>query len=356
MRVRSVSNATSVTEVGFGAAQFGNLFRETTEAEAEGAFEAAWAGGIRYFDTAPHYGLGLSERRLGRLLQGRSRDDFALSTKVGRLIVDNPAGAGQQDDEGFAVPATSRREWDFSADGVRRSLDASLERLGLDRIDIVYLHDPDDFGEQALAEAIPALIELRDQGMIGAVGAGMNQSQLLARFVQESDIDVVMLAGRYTLLEQPALADLLPLALERGVSVVAAGVYNSGLLAGARPRNGAMYNYEPAPPELLARTNAIADVCERHGVTLPEAAIAFPLLHPAVVSVVMGLRTEAQAQETLARFEALVPDALWSDLVGEGLLAAEALTAATLPAETLPAAAAPAETLTALPDRRTPTA
>ncbi|PPF77033.1 aldo/keto reductase [Subtercola sp. Z020] len=319
-----MANGVQVTEVGFGAAQFGNLFRVTTGDEAAGAFDAAWAGGIRYYDTAPHYGVGLSERRLGRMLQAKPRGSFTLSTKVGRLLVDDPSGEGRLDDQGFIVPATTRRQWDFSADGVRRSIDESLGRLGLDRIDIVYLHDPDEHFEQALTEAIPALVDLREQGMIGAIGAGMNQSHLLTEFVRRADIDVVMCAGRYTLLEQGALGDLLPLATERGVAVVAAGVYNSGLLAADRPRPGAMYNYEPAPPELLARANAIADICESHGVSMPVAAMAFPLLHPAVVSVVMGLRTARQADETLARFETPVPDALWSDLVAAGLLVPEA--------------------------------
>jgi D-threo-aldose 1-dehydrogenase len=213
VKTRSMANGVQVTEVGFGAAQFGNLFRMTTDDEAEGAFDAGWAGGIRYYDTAPHYGVGLSERRLGRMLQARPRDSFTLSTKVGRLLVDDPSGEGRLDDEGFVVPATTRRQWDFSADGVRRSLDESLGRLGLDRIDIVYLHDPDEHFEQALTEAIPALIDLREQGMIGAIGAGMNQSHLLTEFVRRTDIDVVMCAGRYTLLEQGALGDLLPLAL-----------------------------------------------------------------------------------------------------------------------------------------------
>ncbi|MEA9984265.1 aldo/keto reductase [Subtercola sp. RTI3] len=352
MKKTPLRTGVTVTELGFGAAQFGNLYRETTRADADGAFAEAWAGGIRYFDTAPHYGLGLSERRLGALLQTVPHDEFTLSTKVGRLIVDNPGGEGL-DDEGFVVPATLRRQWDFSADGVRRSLDESLERLGLDRIDIVYLHDPDDFFDQALTEAIPALIALREQGVIGAVGAGMNQSHLLTEFVRRADIDVVMLAGRYTLLEQGAQADLLPLALERGVSVVAAGVYNSGLLSSPRPAADAMYNYEPAPPELLARTNAIADVCERHGVSLPVAAIAFALGHPAVVSAVLGVRTVSQVDDTLARFETPVPDALWSDLEQAGLVAAlPAATPGARPAATPAAPADPSEP-SAQPDRRT---
>lgn len=320
MRTNTLRGGLELSALGLGAAQFGNLYRETTEQEAAGAVDAAWAGGIRYFDTAPHYGLGLSERRLGALLRQKPRDEFVLSTKVGRLLVPNPGGEDQRDDQGFDVPATQIRRWDFSADGVRRSIDESLERLGLDRIDIAYLHDPDDFGDQAIREAIPALIELREQGVIGAVGAGMNQWELPARFVRETDIDLIMLAGRFTLLEQGALDELLPLAEQRNVGIVIAGVYNSGLLAAPRPDAHAKYDYGQAPAELIERANAIADACERHGVDLPTAALAFVSRHPAVASVVVGARTGAQVRSNLERFETPVPAALWRDLEDEGLV------------------------------------
>ena len=322
MHERSSKNGVSLTRLGLGAAQFGNLYRETSDDDVVAAVDAAWDAGIRYFDTAPHYGLGLSETRLGAALRRYPRDEFTLSTKVGRMLVPNPGHEHEQDDQGFAVPAVTRRQWDFSADGVRRSLDASLDRLGLGRIDVVYLHDPDDFYDQAAAGAIPALIELREQGVIGAVGAGMNQSAMLARFVAEHDIDVVMCAGRYTLLEQAAADDLLPLALDRGVSVVIAGVYNSGLLAKPRADADAQYDYERAPDELVKRANAIADICERHGTTLPEAALAFPFRHPAVSSVVVGARSRAQVKSNLARYSATIPDSLWHDLASAGLLQA----------------------------------
>lgn len=320
MRTSTVNGTVRLTGLGLGTAQFGNLYRETTEEQAAGAVEAAWAAGIRYFDTAPHYGLGLSERRLGALLRERPRDEFVISTKVGRLLVPNPGGENSRDDEGFDVPATLRRELDYSADGVRRSIDESLERLGLDRIDVVYVHDPDDFGDQVIAEAIPALIDLREQGVIGAVGTGMNQSALPAEFIRRTDIDVVMLAGRFTLLEQGALDELLPLAEQRGVGIVIAGVYNSGLLAAPRPAADAKYNYDQAPPELVARANAIADVCERHGVDLPTAALAYPLRHAAVASVVVGCRTAGQVHSSVERYNTPVPDQLWQDLEDEGLL------------------------------------
>lgn len=320
MRTRTLHNGLELTELGLGMAQFGNLYRETTNAEAEGALDAAWASGIRYFDTAPHYGLGLSERRAGALLASRPREDFVISTKVGRLLVDNPHGVGQLDDEGFVVEASTRRQWDFSRDGIRRSIEASLTRLGLDRIDIAYLHDPDDFQEQATNEALPALIELRDEGMLSAIGAGMNQADMLAHFIRESDIDIIMLAGRYTLLNSDAHSDLLPLAVERGVGVVVAGVYNSGLLATDRPKADAHFDYAQAPPALVQRANDIADVCERHGVTLPQVAVAYPLRHPAVVSVVVGARTRQQVASNVDRFDTVIPDALWTDLQRAGFL------------------------------------
>ncbi|ACQ82313.1 Pyridoxal 4-dehydrogenase [Beutenbergia cavernae DSM 12333] len=318
----------ALTEVGFGAAQGGDLYRPTTHEEFARAVETAWDGGVRYFDTAPHYGLGLSERRLGALLRDRPRGELVLSTKVGRLLVPSPSTAHERDlDHGgmFDVPADVRRVWDFTADGVRRSLEESLGRLGLDRVDVVYLHDPDEAGllDVAIAEAIPALAALRDEGVIGAIGAGMNASAPLARVVREGDVDVVMCAGRYTLLDPSAADDLLPLAAERGVGVVVAGVYNSGLLAHDRPPADATYDYAQAPRELLMRAHRIADVCEAHGVTLPAAALAFVRGHPAVVSTVVGLRTAEQVTQALDRAATAVPAALWRDLRSAGLLRAD---------------------------------
>ncbi|HEX4399734.1 MAG TPA: aldo/keto reductase [Galbitalea sp.] len=320
MRTRATRRGLQLTELGLGAAQFGNLYRETSDEQAAGAVAAAWDAGIRYFDTAPHYGLGLSEQRLGPLLSGYTRDEYLVSSKVGRLLVDSPELAGRQDDEGFAVPANKRRAWDFSRDGILRSLESSLERTGLDSLDIVYLHDPDDHLEQALGEGIQTLIDLREQGVVRAVGAGMKQSEALAALIRAADIDLVMLAGRYTLLEQGAADDLLPLARERGVGVVIAGVYNTGLLSSARPTAGAKYEYEDAPFELVARANAIADVCERYDVTLPEAALAFPLLHPAVVSVVVGVRDATQVTSNVERYSKPIPADLWTELRAESLL------------------------------------
>ena len=246
-----------VTELAFGGAAIGGMYTEVSEDDARAAVDAAWHGGIRTFDTAPHYGLGLSERRLGAALRDRPRAEYTVSTKVGRLLVPNPGATGP-DDQGFAVPATHRRVWDFSADGVRRSLEQSLVRLGLDRVDTVLIHDPDDHAEQALDEAYPALEKLREEGILGAIGIGMNQSAVPTRFVTETDIDVVLLAGRYTLLDETAAADLLPAAEARGVTIVLGGVFNSGLLAD--PRAAATYNYEPASAELVRRALAIEEV------------------------------------------------------------------------------------------------
>ncbi|CAM3956988.1 aldo/keto reductase [Kibdelosporangium persicum] len=312
-------NGVTVTKFGFGAAGIGNLYTEVSDADAEAALQAAWDAGVRYFDTAPHYGLGLSERRLGKFLAGLPRDEYVVSTKVGRLLEPDDE-EGLDLDNGFAVPKKYRRVWDFSADGVRRSVESSLERLGLDRVDILLLHDPDDHWEQASREGFPALDELRSQGAAGAIGVGMNQWQMPARFVRETSIDVVMLAGRYTLLEQTAASEFLPLCEQRGVSVFAAGVFNSGLLARARVPDDAKYNYESAPRELIVRAQRIAWVCERHGATLPQAAVQFVLRHPAVTSVVLGVKSAEQAVRNAGLFAEPVPDELWDDLRAEGLL------------------------------------
>ncbi|WP_244943305.1 aldo/keto reductase, partial [Streptomyces inhibens] len=237
-----------VTALGFGAAALAGLYTPVSEETAAATVEAAWDVGIRCYDTAPHYGLGLSERRLGEALRTKPRDSYTLSTKVGRLLEPH-TGGGDDLAHGFAVAATHRRVWDFSADGVRRSLEDSLTRLGLDRIDIALLHDPDDHEEQAFREAYPALERLRAEGVVRAIGAGMNEAAMLTRFVTDTDVDAVLCAGRYTLLEQPALDQLLPAAAARGKSVIIGGVFNSGLLADPKP--GATYNYAKAPGELL---------------------------------------------------------------------------------------------------------
>ncbi|MFG3009354.1 aldo/keto reductase [Streptomyces cinerochromogenes] len=309
-----------VTPLGFGAAALGNLYTPVSDEQAHAAVRAAWQRGIRYFDTAPHYGLGLSERRLGAVLCAYDRARYTVSTKVGRRL-DPADGTGDDLAHGFAVPATHHRVRDFTADGVRRTLEASLERLGLDRVDLVYLHDPDDHAEQAFREGYPALEKLRAEGVVGAIGAGMNQAEMLTRFVRDTDVDVVLCAGRYTLLDQSAAAQLLPEAERRGVSVVIGGPFNSGLLADPTPR--ATYDYTRAPRELLDRALRIQEAAERHGTTLRAAALAFCSAHPAVASVLAGARSAAEVHDCADQFEATVPDAFWRELREAGLLPPE---------------------------------
>jgi D-threo-aldose 1-dehydrogenase len=304
-----------VTELSLGAASIGNLFTEVDEEAARATIDAAWDGGVRAFDTAPHYGLGLSERRLGDALRHRPRSEYVISTKVGRLLQPVPPPYGR-DREGFAVPATHARVLDFSADGVRRSLAASLDRLGLDRIDIALIHDPDDYGEQALREAYPALERLRAEGVVGAIGVGMNGAGMLTRFVADTDIDVVLIAGRLTLLDQSAADALLPLALQRGVAVLAGGVFNSGLLAA--PAAGAYFDYQPAPAALVRRALELEAACGRYGVPLRAAAARFPLRHPAVASVLIGARSAAEISDAIALRDLDIPAALWDDLAALG--------------------------------------
>ena len=311
-------SAVEVTELGLGGGPLGGLFTAVDDDAAAGTLAAAWDCGIRFFDTAPHYGLGLSERRTGGFLRGRPRSGFTLSTKAGRLLVpQDPAG---RTDERFAVPATHRRVRDFSRAGILRSLEDSLARMGVDRVDVLLLHDAEDHFEAALRSGWPALAELRAQGVVGAVGAGMHDTAKLTRLVREADVDVLMLSGRYTLLDQSALDDLLPACADRGVSVLAASVFNSGLLASPRPAVGAMFDYAPASPELLSRAQRIADVCAAHAVTLPQAAMAFPLLHPAVAGIVVGMRSAGEVRSDVAAFAAGAPARLWTDLRDAGLL------------------------------------
>jgi D-threo-aldose 1-dehydrogenase len=308
-----------LTTLGFGAAPIAGLYRAVDEKTARATIDAAWKGGIRYFDTAPHYGLGLSERRLGEALRDRPKDDMVVSSKVGRLLVPRtPAVA--RDDELFDVPGDLTRRRDYSRDGVLRSLEATLDRTGLDRVDVLYIHDPDEHWQEAAEQAVPALVELRDAGVVGAIGVGMNQSAMLARFIRQTDVDVVMLAGRYTLLEQGAADDLLPAALEHGRSVIAAAVFNSGLLARQEVQETATYNYQHASPDVLERARLLASICREHGTTLPAAATHFPLRHPAVASVVVGMRSPEEVDHNLAAFAHQVPDGLWADLEHRGLL------------------------------------
>jgi D-threo-aldose 1-dehydrogenase len=307
-----------VTRLSFGTAPLGNLFEAVSEDEAQAALEVAWNGGVRFFDTAPLYGHGLSEQRLGRFLRGKPRDSYTLASKVGRLLrADVPPEPGQS----FVDTPPVNPVFDFSHDATMRSLEESLRRLGLDRVDVLHIHDADDHYAEALSGSFPALAKLRSEGVIGAVGAGMNQWQMLTRFAREADFDCFLLAGRYTLLDQSAWAELMPLAAERGIAIIAAGVFNSGVLAD--PKATARFNYQPAPPELIEKARRIAAVCARHGVPLKTAAVQFPIAHPAVPTVLIGSRSAAQVTENLSGFEAPIPHQLWEELKAEGLLEPE---------------------------------
>jgi D-threo-aldose 1-dehydrogenase len=308
--------------LGFGGAPIGNLYRLIDDGTAIAAVAEAWDQGIRYFDTAPHYGLGLSERRLGDALSDRPRQEFLLSTKVGRLIrpAEQPA---EIDDEGFIVPGDRVRVRDYSGDGIRRSIEESLERLGTDHIDIVYIHDPDDYWAEAIDGAAPMLSQLRDEGVIGAWGAGMNQAEMLTRFVRETDIDLVMQAGRYTLLEQGGREELIPECERRGVGIVNVGVFNSGILANEDPLTQAKYNYEEAPSEIVEKAQKLSVLAAAHDTTLPAAALAFSLRDPAVTNVTVGMRTAEQVRRNAELFRQPVPEAYWAEAVEAGLLAVD---------------------------------
>lgn len=303
-----------VTSLGFGGAPIGNLYTPLDDDQARAAVDAAWDVGVRYYDTAPHYGLGLSERRLGAALAHRPRAEFTVSTKVGRLLEPHPAPTGSDlAAGGFAVPDTLIRRPDYSRDGVLRSLEGSLTRLGLDRVDIVYVHDPDDHLDAAINQALPALVALRDQGVIGAVGVGMNTVAPLLRVVAEADVDALMVAGRWTLIDRTA-RPLLAACAERGVSVVAAAPFNSGLLSRPCPPDNASFDYGPASDAVLRRARRLADVCARHGTVLPHAAVRFPLCDPAVAGVVAGFRSSHEVTSAARWAGNDLTDATWSDL------------------------------------------
>jgi D-threo-aldose 1-dehydrogenase len=323
----------SFTELGFGTAPLGNLYRAISDAEAEAVLEAAWAGGVRHFDTAPLYGLGLAETRLNRFLRGKPRDAYVLSTKIGRLLRATAPETRDGFGKWFDVPARSE-VYDYGYDAVFRSLEFSLERLGVDRVDILYAHDLDVFNhgspaalDARLAEFMKggyrALVTLREQGVIAAFGAGVNEWQPCQWMAERGDFDLFLLAGRYTLLEQEALESFLPLCEDRGIGIVIGGPYNSGILA-TGPRPGAFYNYDPAPPAILDRVARIAAVCDRHGVRMVDAAFQFPLRHPAVVSVIPGGQGLAEMEANLAAARAEIPPALWAELKAEGLMRPDA--------------------------------
>jgi D-threo-aldose 1-dehydrogenase len=289
--------------LGLGTAPLGGLFEAVSDEQARAVVDRAWALGIRFFDTAPLYGSGLAERRLGAALRGRPREEFVLSTKVGRRLRSGTA------DPLFVGGAPHAAVFDFSYDGALRSLGESLERLGLDRADLVLIHDPDDHFEEALAGAYVALERLRREGIVAAIGIGMNQTALLARFARECDVDCFLLAGRYTLLDPSALSELLPLCVEREIPVIAGGVFNSGVLAG-----GETFDYAPVPKLVRERVNELRRICTRWNTPLPAAALQFPLRHPAVASVLVGCRSVQEVEEDVRLFSLELPDGLWEEL------------------------------------------
>jgi D-threo-aldose 1-dehydrogenase len=304
----------TVTALGMGTAPLAGLYQAVPEGQAAETLTQAWDLGLRYFDTAPLYGHGLAEQRTGKLLRQHPRDEFVLSTKVGRLLVPGePPPESMYKGTPRVVPV-----FDFSYDAVMRSFEESLGRLGMDRVDILYIHDPDEHEDAVLNGAYPALARLREEGVVQAIGAGMNQSEMLARFARQTDMDCFLLAGRYTLLEQGALDELLPICEQKNIAVVIGGVFNSGVLANPAP--GARFNYEPAPADLVDRAARIAKVCERWQVPIKAASLQFPMAHPQVVSVLIGSRSREHLEENVRLFELEIPDGLWADLKSAGLL------------------------------------
>jgi D-threo-aldose 1-dehydrogenase len=313
----------ALSSVGFGAAPIGNMHRAITEEEAEETIEAAWEAGIRYFDTAPLYGHGLSERRIGSVLRHKPRDSFVISTKVGRVL--ESCGQGEQPSGIYVATPPVRARFAYDYEGVMSSFETSLERLRLDRVDILYVHDVDamthgssEAAEARIAELLDeggwkALSELRSAGTVSAIGLGVNENRACEIMLKQADPDIFLLAGRYTLLDRSAADVLLPACLERGVSVVLGGPYNSGILA-TGPTESAYYDYRPASEAILERTRAIEATCCRFGVKLSDAALQFPLRHRAIVCVIPGSQSTAQVRQNVESFTRDIPEALWEAL------------------------------------------
>jgi D-threo-aldose 1-dehydrogenase len=323
-----------VTIMGCGGAPLGNMYEGFPDAQARATLEAAYDAGIRYFDTAPLYGFGLSEHRLGEALRGKERAGLVLSTKVGRLL--EPGDPATLDHGQFKGGLPFGQVYDYSYDGVMRSLEDSLQRLGTWRIDVLLVHDLDvwthgseDARRARVAEFMAggyrAMILLREQGAVRAIGAGVNETAACQDLAERGDFDCFLLAGRYTLLEQGPLDEFLPLCERRQIALIVGGAYNTGILAtGATP--GAYFQYAPAPPEIMERVRRIEAVCARHGARLPNAALQFPLGHPAVATIALGMRAPEEVAQNVEIFEPEIPADFWAELKHEGLLRADAPT------------------------------
>jgi D-threo-aldose 1-dehydrogenase len=328
-RVPLGKTSLSVTRLGLGSAPLGGLFDAVADRTAHSVVQHAYDLGLRMYDTAPLYGYGSAERRLGHVLAQKPRDEFVLATKVGRLIRPpatvseglDTGGASQFEGAPPLVPV-----FDFSYDGVMRSFEESLERLGVDRVDVLHIHDPDNHFEQAISGAYKALDKLRSEGTIAALGSGMNQAEMLARFAREGDFDCFLVAGRYSLLDQAALPELLPICEQKNIAIIIGGVYNSGILANLGVPDRETFNYQPAEQRWLEKARKIDAVCQRHSVPIQAAALQFPLAHPAVATVLTGARTTDELDQNIAFMRQPIPSDLWSELKAEGLLPAEAPT------------------------------
>ncbi|MBR0790760.1 aldo/keto reductase [Bradyrhizobium manausense] len=320
MKRTRLADGLDVTSIGLGSAPLGGLFSAVSDADAEATLARAWSLGVRFFDTAPLYGFGSAERRVGSFLRQQQRDSYAISTKVGRLL--RPPGPGTVEDDHFKDAPALRPLFDFSYDGVMRSVEESLNRLGLDRVDVLLVHDPDDHYDDAVSGAFRALMRLRDDGTVKAIGSGMNQSEMLTRFAEAVPVDCFLLAGRYTLLDQGALNALFPICKARKIGILLGGIYNSGILA--NPHAGAKFNYEDADAALVARALELDRLCREHGTELKAAAYQFCMAHPAVTVAVMGARNAAEVADNIAMSERTVPQAFWQELRAKNLVDARA--------------------------------
>jgi D-threo-aldose 1-dehydrogenase len=312
-----------VTRLGFGSVPLGGLYQDISEEQADQTVRRVLDLGITYFDTAPIYGFGKAETRLGRTLSKLDRDSFAVATKIGYTLVPDDGGRDEKVFHRFANVPPVRPIVDYSYDGLMRTFDGSLERLQLSRVDILNLHDPDYTWQEALDVGYPLAHKLRSDGVVSAIGVGMNQAEMLARFARECDFDCLLVAGRYTLIDHTGLRELLPICAQKHISVIIGGPFNSGILAtGARA--GATYNYLDASPAILERVAAIEQVCARHHVALKAAALQFPLAHPAVAAIIPGARSAAEVEENFNLLKAPIPDDFWAELRHHNLLPPEA--------------------------------